>query len=110
MLHVACEFNETAEPSRPSYALPATLKSEERRHEKMPFKHAPLDHRLGSHAKRLRNDRVCPVQLSAFRGVSEVPFQARQDRFLTIAEIEACSDFRCEQASSCSQSRSRNQY
>jgi hypothetical protein len=45
-LHFVCEFNETAEPTRPSYALPATLKSE----------------RLESDAKRLRNDRVCPVR------------------------------------------------
>jgi hypothetical protein len=36
-LHVVCEFNETAEPTRPSYVLPATLKSEERRHGKTPF-------------------------------------------------------------------------
>ena len=62
MLHVVCEFNETAEPTRTSYALPATLKSEERRHGKKPFKHDPLDHRLESHAKRPRNDRVCPVR------------------------------------------------
>ena len=25
-------------------------------------KHAPLDQRLDSHAKRLRNERVCPVR------------------------------------------------
>jgi hypothetical protein len=37
VLHVVCEFNETEEPTRPSYALPATLKSEERRHGKTPF-------------------------------------------------------------------------
>src|SRR5262249_34307791 len=43
VLHVVCEFNETAEPTRPSYALPATLKSEERRHERIQLKHAPLD-------------------------------------------------------------------
>lgn len=63
MLHVVCEFNETAEPTRPSYALPATLKSEEPRHGKTPFQtRTPLDQRLESHAKRLRNDRVCPVR------------------------------------------------
>ena len=62
MLHVVREFNETAEPTRPSYALPATLKSEERRHGKTPFQtRPPLDQRLESHAKRLRNDRVCSV-------------------------------------------------
>jgi hypothetical protein len=63
VLHVVCEFNETAEPIRPSYALPATLKSEERRHGKTPFSNTPpLDQRLESHAKRLRNDLVCPVR------------------------------------------------
>ena len=59
MLHVVCEFNETAEPTGPSYALPASLKSEERRREKTPFQTRPQGQRLGSHAKRLRNDRVC---------------------------------------------------
>src|SRR5262249_25955834 len=29
MLHVVCEFNETVEPTRPSYALPASLKIEQ---------------------------------------------------------------------------------
>jgi hypothetical protein len=29
--------------------------------ERRRFKHDPLDQRLESHAKRLRNDRVCPV-------------------------------------------------
>jgi hypothetical protein len=55
VLHVVCEFNETAEPTRPSYALPATLKNEERRHGKTPFQtRPPLDQRLESRAKRLR--------------------------------------------------------
>jgi hypothetical protein len=30
--------------------------------ERRRFKHAPLDERLESHAKRLRNDCVCPVR------------------------------------------------
>jgi len=30
--------------------------------ERRRFKHAPLDQRLESHAKRLRNDGVCPVR------------------------------------------------
>jgi hypothetical protein len=36
-LHFVCEFNGTTEPTRPSYALPASLKSEERRRGKTPF-------------------------------------------------------------------------
>jgi len=61
VLHVVCEFNETAEPTAPSYALPASLKSEERRREKTPFQTRPPGQRLESHAKHLRNDCVCRV-------------------------------------------------
>jgi hypothetical protein len=42
-LHVVCEFNETAEPTPPSYALGATLESEERHHGKTPFLTAVFD-------------------------------------------------------------------
>jgi hypothetical protein len=73
VLHVVCD--ETAEPTRPSYALPATLKSEERRHGKTPFQtRPPLDQRLESQAKRPRNDRVCPLRGVDGSGLARVFF------------------------------------
>jgi hypothetical protein len=57
--------------------------------ERRRFKHAPLDQRLESHAKRLRNDRVCPVRDTCVTKRADPETQNERVRVGSILSIPA---------------------